>query len=272
MGLTIAGDRRSKSTSAYDRWAMGAIDINIDAGESFGAWRMGDDAGTFPYATSVNLACGFHAGDPSSIFAAARLALEHGLAIGAHPGLPDLVGFGRRALHVTPDEAYADVVYQVGALAGVLGALGAELHHVKLHGAFSTHVSEDPAVADAVLRALRDIDPALPLVVMPGSQLARAADELGQPSVAEGFPERGYAPDGLLARRGTPGAVITDAHEAARRAVRMAVDGQVEAVDGTIIAFRPRTLCIHGDNPRAAEIAAAVRAALEAAGVEPAAF
>jgi UPF0271 protein len=251
---------------------MTVIDINIDAGESYGAWSMGDDAGTFPHATSVNLACGFHGGDPASMFAAARLALEHGLAIGAHPGLPDLVGFGRRALHVTPDQAYGDVVYQVGALAGVLGVLGATLHHVKLHGAFSTHTAEDPAVADGVLRAVHDIDPALPLVATPGSQLARAADDIGHPCVHEAFPERGYAPDGLLARRGTPGAVITDVDEAARRAVRMAVEGKVEAIDGTTVSFRPRTLCVHGDNPHAARIAAAVRAALEAAGVELAAF
>ena len=139
------------------------------------------------------------------MFAAARLALEHGLAIGAHPGLPDLVGFGRRALQVTPEQAYGDVVYQVGALGGVLRVLGGNLHHVKLHGAFSTHVSEDPAVADAVLRAVHDFHPALPIVVMPGSQLARAADEIGHPSALEAFPERGYAPGGLLARRGTPG-------------------------------------------------------------------
>jgi UPF0271 protein len=251
---------------------MTVIDINIDAGESYGAWSMGDDAGTFQYATSVNLACGFHGGDPASMFAAARLALERGLAIGAHPGLPDLVGFGRRALQVTPEQAYGDVVYQVGALNGVLGVLGGTLHHVKLHGAFSTHVSEDPAVADAVVRAVRDLDPALPLVVMPGSQLARAAGEIGHPSVLEAFPERGYAPDGLLARRGTPGAVITDVDEAARRAVRMAVDGAVDAVDGTTVSLQPRTLCIHGDNPHAARIAAAVRSALEAAGVELAAF
>ncbi len=251
---------------------MTAIDINIDAGESYGAWKMGDDAGTFPSATSVNLACGFHGGDPASMFAAARLALEHGLAIGAHPGLPDLVGFGRRALHVTPEQAYGDVVYQVGALNGVLGVLGATMHHVKLHGAFSTHVAEDPAVADGVLRAVHDIDPALPLVVTPYSQLARAADEIGHPSVHEAFPERGYAPDGQLARRGTPGAVITDVDEAARRAVRMAVEGKVDAIDGTPISLRPRTLCVHGDNPHAARIAAAVRAALEAAGVELAAF
>ena len=251
---------------------MTVIDINIDAGESFGAWSMGDDAGTFPHATSVNLACGFHGGDPASMFAAARLAMEHGLAIGAHPGLPDLVGFGRRALQVTPDQAYGDVVYQVGALAGILGVLGGTLHHVKLHGAFSTHVSEDPAVADGVLRAVHDIDEALPIVVMPGSQLARAADEIGHPSVLEAFPERGYAASGLLARRGTAGAVITDVDEAARRAVRMAVEGKIEAVDGTELSFRPRTLCIHGDNPHAASIAAAVRRALEAAGVELAAF
>jgi 5-oxoprolinase (ATP-hydrolysing) subunit A len=251
---------------------MTAIDINIDAGESYGAWTMGDDAGTFPYATSVNLACGFHGGDPASMFAAARLALEHGLAIGAHPGLPDLVGFGRRALQVTPEQAYGDVVYQVGALDGVLRVLGGRLHHVKLHGAFSTHVSEDPAVAGAVLRAVHDLDPALPIVVMPGSQLARAAEEMGHPSALEAFPERGYAPGGLLARRGTPGAVITDVDEAARRAVRMAVEGKVEAIDGSTVSLRPRTLCVHGDNPHAARIAAAVRAALEDAGVELAAF
>jgi 5-oxoprolinase (ATP-hydrolysing) subunit A len=251
---------------------MTLIDINIDAGESYGAWTMGDDAGTFPHATSVNLACGFHGGDPSSMFAAARLALRHGLAIGAHPGLPDLVGFGRRHLHVTPEQAYADVVYQVGALNAVLGVLGGVMHHVKLHGAFSTHTSEDPAVADTVVKAVRDIDPTLPLVVTPHSQLARAAVDLAHPSIAEGFPERAYEADGLLVKRGRPGATITDVDEAARRAVRMAVDGVVDAIDGTPITFRPRTLCIHGDNPHAARIAAAVRAALEAAGVELAAF
>jgi UPF0271 protein len=251
---------------------MTLIDINIDAGESYGAWTMGDDAGTFPHATSVNLACGFHGGDPSSMFAAARLALRHGLAIGAHPGLPDLVGFGRRHLHVTPEQAYADVVYQVGALNAVLGVLGGVMHHVKLHGAFSTHTSEDPAVADSVVTAVRDIDPTLPLVVTPHSQLARAALDLAHPSIAEGFPERAYEADGLLVKRGRPGATITDVDEAARRAVRMAVDGVVDAIDGTPITFRPRTLCIHGDNPHAARIAAAVRAALEAAGVELAAF
>jgi UPF0271 protein len=251
---------------------MTVIDINIDAGESYGAWSMGDDAGTFPHATSVNLACGFHGGDPSSMFAAARLALEHGLAIGAHPGLPDLVGFGRRHLHVTPEQAYADVVYQVGALNAVLGVLGGVMHHVKLHGAFSTHTSEDPAVADSVVKAVRDIDPTLPLVVTPHSQLARAAVDLAHPSIAEGFPERAYEADGLLVKRGRPGATITDVDEAARRAVRMAVEGVVDAIDGTPITFRPRTLCIHGDNPHAARIAAAVRAALEAAGVELAAF
>ncbi len=251
---------------------MTVIDINIDAGESYGAWTMGDDAGTFPYATSVNLACGFHGGDPSSMFAAARLAIAHGLAIGAHPGLPDLVGFGRRHLHLTPDQAYADVVYQVGALNAVIGVLGAPIHHVKLHGAFSTHTAEDPPVADAVLRAVRDIDPTLPIVVHPHSQLARAAVDIGHPWISEGFPERGYEADGLLVKRGRPGAVITDVDEAARRAVRMALEGTVEAIDGTVVEFRPRTLCIHGDNPHAARIAAAVRGALEAAGVELAAF
>jgi UPF0271 protein len=154
----------------------------------------------------------------------------------------------------------------------VLGVLGGTLHHVKLHGAFSTHVAEDPAVADGVLRAVHDIDPALPLIVTAASQLERSAAAIGHPSVAEAFPERGYAPSGQLARRGTPGAVITDVDEAARRAVRMAVEGKVDAIDGTPVSFEARTLCIHGDNPHAARIAAAVRGALEAAGVELAAF
>jgi UPF0271 protein len=248
------------------------VDLNADAGESLGRWKLGHDAELMTHVTSVNVACGFHASDPVTMRESVRTAVRTGTAIGAHPGLPDLVGFGRRHLHVTPEQAYADVVYQVGALNGVLGVLRAPLHHVKLHGAFSTHTSEDPAVADGVLRAVRDIDPTLPIVVTPHSQLARAAVDLGHPSVAEGFPERGYEANGLLVKRGTPGATITDVDEAARRAVRMAVEGVVDAVDGTPVRFRPRTLCIHGDNPHAASIAAAVRSALEAAGVELAAF
>ncbi len=248
------------------------IDLNVDAGESLGPWPMGDDAGVFPHVTSVNLACGFHAGDPATMLAAARLALASGLAIGAHPGLPDLVGFGRRAMRVSPDQAHADVLYQIGALAGILRPLGASLHHVKLHGAFSTDTSEDPAVASAIVQACREYDPTLPLVVIPGSQLARAAATAEHPAVAEGFPERGYAANGRLAPRGTDGAVIHDPAVAAERAVLMATGAPFAAVDGTPVAIRPRTLCIHGDNPAAAAIAAAIRGALQRAGVEVTTF
>ena len=168
---------------------MTVIDINIDAGESYGAWRMGDDAGTFPYATSVNLACGFHGGDPASMFAAARLAMEHGLAIGAHPGLPDLVGFGRRRLDVTPDQAYNDVVYQIGALQGVLGVLGGNAApRQAARCVLDARRRRIPAVADGVLRAVHDIDPALPLICTAASQLERAAAAIGHPSVARGLP------------------------------------------------------------------------------------
>jgi 5-oxoprolinase (ATP-hydrolysing) subunit A len=248
------------------------IDLNVDAGESFGPWPMGDDAGVFPHVTSVNLACGFHAGDPSVMLAAARLALQHGLAIGAHPGLPDLVGFGRRAMRVTADQAYADVLYQIGALAGILAPLGGTIHHVKLHGAFNTDTAEDPAVADAVIRACIDYQPDLPLVVIPNSELARAAANSPIRAIEEGFPERGYGANGRLAPRGTAGATIHDPATAAERAVLMASGETFAAVDGTPVTIRPRTLCIHGDNPNAAAIAAAVREALERSGTTIATF
>ena len=252
---------------------MSAIDINIDAGESYGAWSMGDDAGTFPYATSVNLACGFHGGDPASMFAAARLALEHGLAIGAHPGLPDLVGFGRRAMTMTPDQVYADTLYQIGAMYAFVKAAKAQLHHMKPHGALNTAVAEaGDANAEAIVQATRDFDPDLPIIAIAGSRLHQAAERLGQPVVAEGFPDRGYAPDGSLAKRGTEGAIIHDAQRAAQRAVRMAKEGTVEALDGTIVELAPGTLCIHGDNPGSVATAKAIRAALEREGLAIAAF
>ena len=249
------------------------VDLNVDAGESFGAWSIGDDAALFRTVTSANLACGFHAGDPATIADAVELALSEGVAIGAHPGLPDRVGFGRRALALTPREAYADVLYQIGAIAGFLRATGSPLHHAKMHGALSTDVAEaDAAVADAIVRAVRAFDASLPLVVIPGSRLAAAAGRLGQPAVAEGFPDRGYAPDGSLARRGSEGALVHDPEVAAARAVRMLTAGTVEAIDGTLIPLAPATLCIHGDGPNAAAIARAVRTAVEAAGIAVAAF
>ncbi len=250
---------------------MRTIDLNVDAGESYGEWRLGDDEAMFAVVTSLNLACGFHAGDPGTMRRTVALAAEAGVAIGAHPGLPDRVGFGRRAMALTPAQAHDDVLYQLGAADAIVRAAGRSLAHAKMHGALSTHVAETPAVADAIVAAVRAFDPALPLVAGPAQELAAAARRAGHPLIAEAFPERGYAPDGRLAPRGTPGAVINDPDLAAARAVRMVVEGTVEAVDGTLVEVDARTLCIHGDNPSALAIATAVRAALEAAGVRVAA-
>jgi 5-oxoprolinase (ATP-hydrolysing) subunit A len=249
------------------------IDLNVDAGESFGAWRMSDDAALFAQVSSANLACGFHAGDPGTIKASLQLALEANVAVGAHPGLPDLVGFGRRPLTMTPEQVYADTLYQVGAMYAFVRAANAQLHHMKPHGALNTAVAEtSDAHAEAIVQATRDFDPQLPVIAIAGSNLHRACDRLRQPVVAEGFPDRGYAADGSLAKRGTEGAIIHDAGEAARRAVRMAKEGTVEALDGTVVELTPGTLCIHGDNPGSVATAKAIRAALEREGIAIQAF
>jgi 5-oxoprolinase (ATP-hydrolysing) subunit A len=251
------------------------IDLNADAGESFGSWRMGMDDGLFPLVTSVNLACGFHAGDPLTMLAAVRHAVRAGVAIGAHPGFPDLIGFGRRDIAVTPDQVYADVVYQVGALRAMVEVEGGELHHVKPHGALYLRMARDIDLALAVTNAVRDVSPGLPCVVLagPGGAVMREAAERARlPVVTEAFPDRAYLPTGELATRATTGAVLRDPPVAARRAVQMAVEGSVEAIDGTVLALDVETLCIHGDNLEAVAIATAVREALEAAGVELRAF
>lgn len=253
--------------------AQHTVDLNVDAGESYGAWQIGDEPAIFAEVTSANLACGFHGGDPRTIRTAVRQAAEAGVAIGAHPSLPDRVGFGRRHMQVTPDDVYADVLYQVGAVAAFLRAAGAPLHHMKPHGALNTSVSEaSDAHAEAIVAAVRDYDPELPVIAMAGSRLEAACARLGQRGVAEAFPDRGYLATGSLAPRSDPAAVIHDPDLAARRAVRMATEGLVESTDGTQIELRPATLCIHGDNPGSLATARAVRAALAAAGVHVVAF
>lgn len=248
------------------------VDLNADAGESFGPWTLGDDAALFASLTSVNVACGFHAGDPLTIGRTLALAREHGLGVGAHPGYPDRVGFGRRIVEASPEEEYADTLYQVAALRGMASAAGLNLRHVKAHGALSTRAWTHAPTAGAVARATRDAAPGRPLVVLPTTQLETQARELGVPVVLELFPERAYLRDGRLAPRSLPGSSIHDPAQAARRAVAMVTRGEVEALDGGVFRARPDTLCIHGDNPRAAEIARAVRAALEAEGVTLRAF
>ncbi|HEU4740698.1 MAG TPA: 5-oxoprolinase subunit PxpA [Meiothermus sp.] len=248
------------------------IDLNADAGESFGNWRLGNDEELFKYVTSANLACGFHAGDPLTLRHSVELCKRLGVAAGAHPGFPDLVGFGRREMAATPDEVYADVLYQLGALSAFLKLEGIPLHHVKAHGALYNRAAKDAATAKAIAQAIRDFDPGLPMVVLPGTPLETQALALGLRAVREAFPERGYAPDGRLAARGTPLAIIHDPEEAARRAVRIVLDGKLEAVDGSEIRLEAQTLCIHGDNPGAPQIARRIRQALEAEGVEIRAF
>lgn len=244
------------------------IDLNADAGESYGAWTIGDDAALFPLLSSVNVACGFHAGDPLTIQKAIALAKRHGLGVGAHPSYPDLPGFGRRILDAAPDQVYADVLYQVSALAGMCRAAGVPLRHVKAHGALSTRAWTHAPTAAAIAQATRDFDPLLPLVVLPATLLETEARRLGLPVILETFPERAYLQDGRLAPRSLPGSSIHDPQEAARRALMMVQEGRIEAIDGGFFAFEVDTLCIHGDNPNAVQITQAVRTALEAGGVQ----
>ncbi len=248
------------------------IDLNADAGESYGVWSLGQDQALLALVTSVNLACGFHAGDPLTIQRAVRTAKEKGVAVGAHPGFPDRLGFGRRQLDASPEEIYADVLYQIGALSAFVRAEELTLHHVKPHGALYIQATRLKETARAIASAVKDFDPTLPLVVLPNTVFEHEAQSAGLRTIAEAFPERGYTREGLLASRGTEGAVIHDPRLAAQRALQMVTKGLVESVDGSLVAVRADTLCIHGDNPAALAIAGAVREGLEASGIEIRAF
>lgn len=237
------------------------MNLNADAGESFGAYTLGRDAALFPFLSSVNIACGFHAGDPRTILQTLELAKQNGLLIGAHPSFPDLVGFGRREMQLTAQEIYADVLYQVAALAGMAASLGLGLYHVKPHGALYNQAATNSATAGAIAKAVRDFDPNLRFYGLPQSELEKAALEFGLIFVPEGFPERGYLASGQLAPRSMAGSSIHDPALAATRAVQMA-HGQIHTLENSIIQTKLETLCIHGDNPNAPEIAKAVREAL----------
>ena len=243
------------------------IDLNADVGESLGSWPMGDDEHLIPLVSSVNIACGFHAGDPLTIERTLRLAIDAEATIGAHPGYPDLVGFGRRDLDMAPDELEAALIYQVAAVAGIARAAGAELRHVKPHGALYNRAAHDERLAGSIAWAVRRFSQEMILVGLAGSRLLDAGRAAGLTVAAEAFPDRAYEPDGSLRSRRLPGAVLTDSVAIAARAVAMARDGVVTATDGSVIALRADTLCLHGDTPGAAEHARAVRDALGAAGV-----
>ena len=247
--------------------ASARIDLNADVGESLGAWSLGEDEALIPLVTSVNVAAGFHAGDPVVIARTVDLAVRAGVAVGAHPGYPDLAGFGRRAMDLSPAEVEAAVIYQVGAVAAFAAAAGTTLRHVKAHGALYNRAAADPVVAAAIARAVRRCSSSLVLVGLAGSAIVAAGREAGLEVAEEAFADRGYAPDGSLLPRGGRGAVLDDPAAAAAQALAI-VAGSVIASDGSRLRVRADTLCVHGDLPGAAARAQAVRDALLAAGVE----
>jgi len=243
------------------------IDINSDLGESFGAYSIGQDAGLMHAITSANVAAGFHAGDPSVLRDTIRMARENGVAVGAHPGFPDLVGFGRRELNVTPREAEDMVLYQVAAVAGVAAAEGVKVQHVKPHGALFNMAVRNAELSAAIARAVAAFDRNLILFGLPGSEILNAGRAAGLRVAAEVFADRAYEPDGSLASRRKAGSVIHYPDAVVARAVRMVKERTVVATDGSAVALEADTICVHGDTPGSDALAAKIRAGLEAAGV-----
>ncbi len=247
------------------------IDLNCDMGESFGAYSLGRDQEVIRHITSANVACGFHASDPLVMTRTIALCREHKVRLGAHPGYPDLRGFGRRKLDCLPEEIRADLLYQVGAMAGLARAQGLALQHVKPHGALYNTAQAEGKSARAICQALADYDPGLILVTLagPGGQVIRQiAQELGLTRVAqEAFADRAYTPEGRLVPRTQPGAVIHDPQAVAARCLRMAREGLVEASDGSLVPLSPHTICVHGDTPGAVELTRGIRSLLEQNGV-----
>jgi len=250
---------------------MTTIDLNCDMGESFGAWTMGQDAAVLAHVTSANIACGFHAGDPLTMQRTVAAAVRHGVAVGAHPSLPDLAGFGRREMRVTADDTYAMTLYQIGALAAVARAAGAELHHVKPHGALYNMAAKDRALADAIASAVRDFDRALILVGLANSELPRAGEAAGLTVAHEAFADRRYEADGSLMARSKAGAVIDDIDAAVAQAISIATRGEAQTPNGAQ-RIRADTICVHGDRADAATFARRLREGLEAAGLDIAAL
>ena len=248
-----------------------SIDLNADMGESFGAWTMGDDAALMPWITSANVACGWHAGDPSTIAATTALAVRHGVAIGAHPGLPDLQGFGRRTMQVSEREVHDLVLYQAGAVRAFAEAAGARLHHVKAHGALYNMAAGNATLSRGLARAVKALGGGVALYVLAGSTMEAVAREEGLDVRCEVFADRRYMPDGTLAPRGRPDALIVDEAESVAQVLRMIRQGTLVAVDGSVVPVRADTVCIHGDKPTAVPFVRALRDALRAADVRVAA-
>ena len=247
---------------------MARVDLNSDLGESFGRYTLGLDEQVIPLVTSVNVACGMHAGDPVVMRRTVKLAADAGIAVGAHPGYPDLQGFGRRNMALSPDEGYAYVLYQVGALAAFCRAEGVKLAHVKPHGQLYNRAAVDAPFAQAIAQAVADFNPDITLVALAGGELARAGKAAGLRVAQEFFADRNYTDEGLLVSRKLPDAVIDDEDFAVARVVRAVKEGAIESASGKLITVKPDTICIHGDNAHALEFAGKIRAALTEAGIE----
>lgn len=247
--------------------ARSHIDLNADVGESFGRWRLGDDEALLGIVTSANIACGFHAGDPATIMRTCRRAVDRGVAIGAHVSYRDLAGFGRRFIDVAPDDLTADVLYQLAALDGIARTCGGRVGYVKPHGALYNAVVDHEAQAEALVAAVADFDPGLAIMGLPASAVLAAAARRGLPTITEAFADRAYRSDGRLAPRSAPGAVIHDPAEVIARVVRVVVHGRATTLDGGDIEIDAESVCVHGDTPGAAALAAGIAAALRAEGV-----
>jgi UPF0271 protein len=244
-----------------------AIDLNSDVGESFGRWQLGDDDAVLALVTSANVACGFHAGDPSTLRRCCEVAARHGVTVGAQVGSRDLAGFGRRFLDAHPTELADDVTYQIGALSAMARAAGTTVAYVKPHGALYNAVVHHESQAQAVVDAVRAYDPELLLLGLPGSELLVRAEAAGLRTVREAFADRGYTPEGTLVPRSEPGALLEDPEEVAHRVVRLVTEGVVVAVDGTEVSIQAESVCLHGDTPGAVAMAERVRDRLAEAGV-----
>ncbi len=251
---------------------MDALDLNSDLGESFGQWVLGDDEAMLELVTSANVACGFHAGDPTTLRRTCAIAAERGVVVGAQVGYRDLAGFGRRFIDVAPGELADDVVYQIGALDGMCRVAGTAVRYVKPHGALYNAIVHHEEQAAAVVAAVRDYSPDLPVLGLPGSAFLRVAERAGLRAVPEFFVDRGYTPQGTLVPRREAGALLHDPAEVTARVLRLVSDGVVAAVDGSDVAVRAASACVHGDSPGAVDMARAVRAGLAEAGVPVRAF
>ena len=248
--------------------AVKTIDLNCDMGESYGAWKMGADAAVMPYITSANIACGYHGGDPATIRETVQLAVDNGVAIGAHPSLPDRMGFGRRVMKISPQDMYDLVVYQAGAVEAFARAAGAKLHHIKCHGALYNMAANDQALSEAMVRAAKDLSTML--YVLSNSKNYDIARRAGVAVAAEVFADRGYTDEGTLSPRDKPGAMIEDAAQAVKQALGM-IDGYVVSLSGKRVPVAADTICLHGDQPGAAHFAQELRKAFQQKGISVAA-